>query len=284
MDLKGLVVLADDQAVADGVEIFPEGLQVGVLLELADHKHCVKGEGDILHIDGLEVSFVRGSVAVLPGLGHGQAPDLVQHALEDDQEALAAGVHHPGLFQHRVLVHGVGQRLLPLLNGGLQHALKGVVLPGVPGGPGGGQTGDGEDGALGGLHDRLIGGGHAEVQGDRQVPAVHGLLLLDGLGEAPEQQGQNHAGVAPCPPEQGGGGAPGGLAYGVVLLLPHLGGGGSDGEGHVGAGVSVGDREHVQVVDRLLLGADGGVSVNHHPLKYRRVDHFYHIRHIPFRE
>ena len=32
----------------------------------------------------------------------------------------------------------------------------------------GGQTGDGEDGALGGLHHRLVGGGHALLQGGGQ--------------------------------------------------------------------------------------------------------------------
>ena len=188
VDLKGRVVLADHQAVADGVEVSPEGFQVGVLLKLADDKHCVEGKGDVLHVDGFKISLVVGGSSVLPGLGHGQAPDLVQHALENHEEALAAGVYHAGLFQHRVLVDGAGQGLLALLNGGLQHPLEGAVLPGLTGGPGGGQTGDGEDGALGGLHHRLVGGGHTEVQGDGQVPAVHDLLVLDGLGEAPEQQ------------------------------------------------------------------------------------------------
>ena len=61
------------------------------------------------------------------------------------------------------------------------------------------------------------------------------------------------------------GSAAGGLSHCVVVLLTHLCGSGSDGERHVGAGVSVGDREHIQIVDRLFLGVDGGVSVNHHP-------------------
>ncbi len=88
------------------------------------------------------------------------------------------------------------------------------VLPGGAGGPGGGQAGDGEDGALGGLHHRLIGGGHAEVQGDGQIPAVDGLLVLDRLGKAAEQQGQDDAGVAPGAPQQGGGRCLGRLSHG----------------------------------------------------------------------
>ena len=61
------------------------------------------------------------------------------------------------------------------------------------------------------------------------------------------------------------------------MLFAHLCGGGPDGESHVGAGVPVGDGEDVQVVNGLLLGIDGGVGVNHHPLKDRRVNILYHI-------
>ena len=78
-------------------------------------------------------------------------------------------------------------------NGGLQHHLGGGILPGGSGRLGSGETGDREDGALGGLHDRLIGGGHAEVQRNGQIPAVDGLLFLDSLGKAAEEQGENNA-------------------------------------------------------------------------------------------
>ena len=48
VDLERLVVLADDQAVPDAVEVGPEGLQVHVGVVLADDEHRVKGKGDLL--------------------------------------------------------------------------------------------------------------------------------------------------------------------------------------------------------------------------------------------
>ena len=47
MDLERLVVLTDDQAVADGAEIGPQGLNRGVF-PLAHDEHRVKGESDLL--------------------------------------------------------------------------------------------------------------------------------------------------------------------------------------------------------------------------------------------
>jgi len=275
VDLKCLVILADDQTVADAVEVGAEGLQVHIGGGLAHDEHRVKGEGDVLGRDGPEISLLR-----LGGLlirGHLLAPHLVQHPLEDQQEARAAGIHHAGLFQHRVLVDRVGQGQLSLLDGGLQHCLEAVVLPGGAGSPGRGQAGHGEDGALGGLHHRLIGGGYAEIQGDGQIPAVHGLPLLDGLGKAPEQQGQDDAGVAPGPPQQRGGGGLGGLAHGVEGLLLHLRGGSPDGQAHIGARVAVRDGEHVQIVDALFFRANGGGGVDDHLLKGRRINGLSHI-------
>ncbi len=134
----------------------------------------------------------------------GSPPQAVQHPLEDHQEALAPRVHHAGLFQHRVLVDGVGQGFLPLPNGGLQHGLRRVLLPGGGGGGlSGSQAGHGEDGALGGLHHRLVGGGHAEVQGDGQIPTVDGLPVLEGLCNSAEQQGERMTPEFPRAPEAG---------------------------------------------------------------------------------
>ena len=192
------------------------------------------------------------------GLGHGHAGQLVQHTLEDDQKAFAASIHHAGLFQDGVLLDGVGQGDVALLDGGFQHGLGMGILPGGGGGLGGSQTGHGEDGALGGLHDRLVGGGHAVIQGDGQITAVNGVLVLDGLGKAAEQQGEDHAGVAPGAPQQGGGVDRSHLAHGGVGLFAQLSGGGGDGKAHIGAGVAVGHGENVELVDLLLLSIYGG--------------------------
>ena len=150
------------------------------------------------------------------------------------------------------------------------------------GGPGGRHAGHGENGALGGLHNRLVGGGHAEVQGDGQVPAVDGLALLDGLGKATEQQGQDDAGVTTGAPQQSGGGRLGGQAHGGILVLFQLNGCRADGQAHVGAGITIGHREHVEVVDLLLFSVDRGGRVDDHLLKGRRVNGLCHIGKIPF--
>ena len=91
------------------------------------------------------------------------------------------------------MIDGVVQSHAAFPDGGLQHHLGGGVLPGGGGGLGGGKTGYRENGALGGLHNGLIGGGHAEIQRNGEIPAVDGLLLLDGLGKAAEEQGEDDA-------------------------------------------------------------------------------------------
>ena len=279
VDLEAVVVLADDQTVADAVQIGLKGLQPLVGRGFADNEHGVEGEGDLLRGNGRVVGLalhLRLPLAV--PLGHGHAPQGVQHALEDHQEALAAGVHHTGLLQDGVHLGGVLQGELPLGDGGLQHGLRVVGgLAGCVGGPGRRQAGDGEDGALGGLHHRLVGGGHAEVQGDGQIATVDAVLVLDRLGKAAEEQGQNDAGVAPGAPQQGGGVGGGGLAHGVGLLLAQLRRGGAEGQAHVGAGVPVGHGEDVQFVDLLLLQIEGGRRVNHGLGKRRSVNALSHI-------
>ena len=171
---------------------------------------------------------------------------------------------------------------MALLNGGLEHALQAVVLPGSAGSTGGRHAGHGEDGALGGLHNGLVGGGHAEVQRNGQVPAVDGLALLDALGKAAEQQGQDDARVAAGAPQQRGSGRLGGQAHGGILVLFQLSGRGADGQAHIGAGIAVGHGEHVQVVDLLLFSVDRGGCVDDHLLKGRRVNGLCHIGKIPF--
>ena len=56
----------------------------------------------------------------------------------------------------------------------------------------------------------------------------------------------------------------------------------ADGEGHIGAGVAVGDGEHVEFVDALLLGVDGSGGMDDHALEQRPVDTVDHSSLIPF--
>ena len=192
--------------------------------------------------------------------------------LQDDQIAPAAGVHHAGLFQHRVHVRGLGQHLVAHPDGLAEDKLHVVVLRRGLHRPLGGQTGDGEHSALGGLHHRAVGGGHALLHGGGQQGAVGLVVALEGLGEAPEEEGEDDAGVAPGPPQQGSGGDGGGLAHGGGAALAQLGGGGADGEAHVGARVAVGNGEDVEIVDLLLLQRNGGGAVEHHLPELGSVD------------
>ena len=143
--------------------------------------------------------------------------------------------------------------------------------------PLGGEAGDGEDGALGRLHHRLVGGGNTLLHSGGKVPGGGGLLALEALGEAPEQQGEDDAGVAPGPPEEGGGGEIRRLGQRSGLGFPQFRHGGADGHGHVGPGVSVRHGEDVQVVDGLLLSGDGGGPMQDHLLEKGAGDLFIHL-------
>ena len=57
---------------------------------------------------------------------------------------------------------------------------------------------------------------------DGKGRAIGGVPLLQPLGHAPEQQGQDHAGVPPGPPQQGGGVGGGGLPDGLGGLGVNL--------------------------------------------------------------
>ena len=277
VDLEGVVVFADDQAVADAVEVFAQAGEIHVLAGLADDEHGVEGEGDVLFADG-------GKVGLLPGflhLGDLLATQGAQHAFQDHQITLTAGIHHAGLLQHGVHVGGLCQHFVTGLDGLGQHILGTVVLAGGVGGADGGQAGNGEHRTLGGLHHGAVGGGHTLLQGSGQGRAVQLLQTLGGLGDAAEEEGQDHAGVAACAAQQGAGGDLGGFGHGGRLALAQLGGGGLDGEAHVGAGVAVGHREYIQVIDRLFLRLDAGGAKEHHLLKRAAVDSICHVDFSP---
>ena len=277
MDLDDLLVVHQHQAVAQGVQEGPEGLHIHVVLPLDDELGAV-GEGDVV---GVEVGEVGGVLGLTLGSGGGDGQILAlqsqSHGLQSQQPALAAGIDHAGLLQDGVHVGGGGQSDLRLGDGGVMDELDVVVLPGGLGGLGGSQTGDGENGALGGLHDGLVGGVHAALERLSPHNAVGLGLALQGVGDAPHQQGQDDAGVASCAPQHGGGSGLGGLLQGGVLHLAQVCGGGVDGHGHVGAGVAIGHGEHVQVVELLLVDFNGCGGADDHSAKIGAVDNLFQI-------
>ena len=78
MNLKGGVVLTNDQTVANGIQIAAQRFQVHILPVLADDIHGVEGKGDILHGQGLKVGLIPGALLLLHHLRHGQSPELIQ--------------------------------------------------------------------------------------------------------------------------------------------------------------------------------------------------------------
>ena len=138
------------------------------------------------------------------------------------------------------------------------------------------ETGNRQHRALGGLHNGLVGGGHTFLHGGGEGGGVSGLHALQGLGKAPEQQGEDDAGVAPGTPKQGGGGdggwpaprrrerscaAPSAAVSMVMDILVPV-----SPSGH---------GEYVQIVDGLLLGRDSGGAVQDHLLEKRAGDLLY---------
>ena len=81
VDLEGLVILTDDQTVADAAEVSPQGHEVDVLPGLAHHIHGVEGEGDLLLRHGIEVGLFLVRLRLLIIFGDGLAAELRQHTL-----------------------------------------------------------------------------------------------------------------------------------------------------------------------------------------------------------
>ena len=278
VNLENLVVVADNQAVADAVEIGAQRFQIDVGRLLAHNVDRVESKGDILS----RVVFGRVVVHDLLNahliLGRKNlALQRREHRLEDDHVAHAARVHDPGLLKHRVEVESVGQSLVARGDRGLKGLLKTrLVVRGFDRGLGG-QARDREDGPLGGLHDGLVGGVDALLQGGGKALCVGLMQPFELAGDPAKQQAQDDAGVSARGPQKSGGHAVGGGGDGGKLALSQLHGGLLHGEPHVRAGVAVRDGEDVQVVDDLHVGLQRGVGTQDALLEGRGV---YHISQV----
>ena len=109
VDLEDLVVIADDERVADAGEISAQGFKVDVGAALAHHVDGVKGKGDGLHqnIAGAGEEIGLGIIPITLFTRNHFAPQGGQNGFEDDHVALAAGVDHTGLLQNGVLIDGI---------------------------------------------------------------------------------------------------------------------------------------------------------------------------------
>ena len=269
MAVGNVVVLDHNNGVAVG---FKEGAQagnagIGILVQ--------QELGAVAVLDVLDLHQVVGKNALACGfagylglggdLGTGDdlaAVEYLLHALKDQHDALAAGVHDTGLFQYGQQVRGVVQRGLTGLQRGVPHGRN--IQLGALGGLLGSQTGDGQDRALGGLHDGLVGGLDALLQGGSQVSGGCLGLVLQRLGEAAEQKARDNAGVAAGAAQHGGGSGLAGLGHGAAVGHGlKLGAGGADGHAHVRAGITVRHGENVQLIHAgALVGNVVGAGKN----------------------
>ena len=180
----------------------------------------------------------------------GRPRDAVERALEQAEQALAAGVDDVRLAQDRQQGRRLRDGALGGVEGRGEHRLDVVVALG--GGDRGGRrlADDREDRALDRLGDGLVGRLRALVERVREVEAVEPPLAGEAVRHAGQDLAGDDAGVAAGAhqrPEAHGLGHP--LDVGVGADLVGLLERGADRGQHVRAGVAVRDREHVERVD-----------------------------------
>ena len=279
MAVGNIVVLDHDNGIAVGFQEGAQTLHAGIFVLVQQEL------GAVAVLDVLDLHQVvgkhalAGSLAGNLGLGGnlGTGNDALAvkhllHTLKNDHNALTARVHDARLFQHGQQVGGIVQGSLTGGEGVFPHF--GDVHPGAFGGALGSQPADGQDGTLGGFHNRLVGSLHTHFECGGKVGGIGGGLVLQGFGEAAEQQAGDNAGVAACAAQHSGGSGLTGFRHGAgVGQVFQLGTGGADGHAHIGAGVAVGNREYVQFIHAGALvgnivgaGKDGvtqGLTSNH---------------------
>ena len=185
MALDDLIIVHHHYAVADGFQISPQ--PGGVMLGVVPH-HQELGAVGVVDVHFLHLaSGVHHSGSLLSGGGSGITGNTGHHALpgkdlphplQDVHQSLPAGIHYTGLFQHRQLLRGLGQRLLGILDDQIPYLQR---LHGVgQGGPAlfGSHSCHRQDGPLGGLHNGLVGGRHTDLQRFHQIGGAGFAFVL----------------------------------------------------------------------------------------------------------
>ena len=262
-DVVGVDVAVPQPVAADDhdrlADLHPRGLEgVDLLVGGVEQvHHLVPGT---LHASAVATAFAvsdhhRRLRFTLRRLRHRSAVDHLEEGVEEEDEAGAAGVDHPRLLQHREQLRRAGEGVAGRADSGVEHLDQGLLarrhrhcrLRCLPH--------DGEDRPLDRPHDRGVGGGAGLGQGRRHRGPVGPLGVVEAVAEPPQDLGQDHARVAPRPHERAvgdglaGGDHVAGFRHSVEGRHHRL-----QGEGHVGAGVAVGDGIDVEPVQSLLVG------------------------------
>jgi len=109
--------------------------------------------------------------------------------------------------------------------------------------------GNGEDRALDGLRKRGAGSGDRIFHRDREFEGIDRIAVPHIMGKAAQHLRENHARIA-ARAEQGA--VSSGKGYDrerLIFDLMSLGQRRPDGQIHIGAGIPIGDRKHVEVVE-----------------------------------
>ena len=271
--LDDIIILDNNQRIADFVQDRAQTGNIARLVLAGCDKLGAVGEGDVLVVDRSEVCgglgrLCRNSTFLV------DAAQRVQHALEDGDKAEAAGVNHACLFKHRILVNGLLECGVAMLEDRCQNLLCGERRLGLT------QLDRvlcrnaryGQDGALSGLHNRLVGGVYALAQRKREGAAVSLLGLAQLFRHAAEQQRQDNTRVAARAAQQRGSGRIRRFGEGRLSELFHLSHRGTHRHGHIRAGIAVRYREYVQFVCLFLLFCNGECALDHHGPVQRTVD------------
>ena len=270
VDFDDIVVLHEHERVAETLEKAAQQLRIALFFTRDDELGAV-GERDLLVVD-------RGEFRARLGLRHGSLGDELalqaeQHRVENDDVALAAGIHDARFFEHGVHVHGLGERfarhgesvgeeLFDIGHAGLAPLNGGF----------GGAAGHGEHRAFGRLHNGFVGGVHAVAHRLGPVRGAALGLAAQTLGEPAEQQGEDNAGVAARAAQQRGGGGIGGVADGGGRAAVQSGRGGGHGQRHIRAGVAVRHGENVKLVELLAILIQRGRGAEDHFREYLTAD------------
>ena len=196
-------------------------------------------------------------------LDNGAAAERGGHeVLKEDGKAKGAGVDHAVLLQNGQQIGRAGDGLVGLDDDGIKRVLGRELLLLALVGLGRDIAQDREDRALDGLADSLEGNLDGTTEGEGNVGGRNRLVGRDkALGHATKNLRGNNAGVA-AGAHQGamGDGAGDGLHVGVGGKSGELLGHRGERERHVGAGVTVGHGEDVELIDLLGLVGNGSRS------------------------
>ena len=250
--LDKVACVHDDDTVADRVQKRLKRIRRKADARFVDDKFGAVGEVDFLRVKAFKVGLGRRCVRC------GRLDDAASgqhglHAFQHGDVPFSACVDNAGLLEDGKHIGRAAQGCLRDFEHVREHfghvaaalcrAHRSLC----------GQAGHSEDGAFRRFHDCFVSRLHAADKRVCERNRIRSPAALQADGNAAEEQREDYAGVAArasykrvC--RSGGYGA-----YGIVLRPGKLGLCRAHGQGHIGARIPVGNREDVEIINRLLV-------------------------------